>query len=62
MARLSEFQPEVFDFPDKTLINSHVLQSKVRAGLAEISELAAPHDTGKVCNECDHAVLQATDF
>ena len=30
--------------------------------LAEISELAAPHNAYKVCNECDHAVLQATDL
>ena len=30
--------------------------------LAEISELAAPHNSCKVCNERDHAVLQATDL
>ena len=28
----------------------------------EISELAAPRDSYNVCNECDHAVLQATDL
>ena len=30
--------------------------------LAEISELAAPHNSCKVCNKRDHAVLQATDL